>query len=358
MAIPATGKTMAAAGYLDNDSRKLERGKVVAMFVRDNRGALTNISPQNPNGTKAWSPLATDGQIRDDLQLFKKVAGVWQLNPSPNEGFIRFGAFHEGDGPTTMSKTDTDDLMIEQQDDPYDTVITKRDKTFKVSTVETLEDAWRRLRDNLPFTDSNGNNLVQLPGASFDGWGEPVGADLVDRQVLIVREFSRPGGKKAYTVKGYSLCRRTEVGDLKMSKKDAETADFTFKSLNDPFFMGVIVGAQGAQYQPINGMYEWKSEIGVYTAPTTQYTVGVGAASAGTFTLSYGGVGPSSTIAFNAAGSAVKSALVAIDDGYTASDFSVTGSAPTWTVTVPSSGKALTGDGTGLTGGALTVTPV
>ena len=175
------------------------------------------------------------------------------------------------------------------------------------------------------FTDANGNNLVQLPGASFDGWGEPVGADLVDRQVLIVREFSRPGGKKAYTVKGYSLCRRTEVGDLKMSKKDAETGDFTFKGLNDPFFMGVIDGL----YQPINGMYEWKSEVAVYAAPTTQYTVGVGAASAGTFTLSYGGVGPSSTIAFNAAGSAVKSALVALDDGYTASDFSVSGSAPT-----------------------------
>lgn len=354
MAIPSTGKTMAGAGYLDKDPRKLERGKPMAAFIRDNRGAFTNISPHNSDGSVNWGPIATDGALRDDLGLFKKVNGEYVLNPDPNEGYIRFVSFKEGDGPEMDRSTDTDELMIEQDDEVYDSVTVKEDETFTFSSVETLDDAWRRLRDNLPFSDANGNNLVQLPGTTPLGWGQAVGAELVDRQVLLVREFAKPGGVKAYTVKAYSLCRRTKVDKIKMGKKDAETATFTFRALPDPYFMGVIDGV----YQPIKGRYEWASTKGVWQSPVSQYTVGVGATSAGTFTLSYGGVGPSTAIAFNANSSAVKSALVGLDDGYVTADWSVTGSAPTWTVTVPNTGKVLTGDGTGLTGGALTITPV
>lgn len=353
MAIPATGNTMAGAGYLDKDPRKLERGKPMAAFIRDNRGAFTNISPHNPNGTVNWSPLATDGSLRDDLGLFKKINGEYVLNPDPNEGYIRFVSFKEGDGPEMDQATDTDELMIEQDDEVYDSVTTKEDLTFTFSSVETLDDAWRRLRDNLPFSDANGNNLVQLPGTPLTGWGQAVGAELVDRQVLLVREFAKPGGAKAYTVKGYSLCRRTKVDKIKMGKKDAETATFTFRALPDPYFMAEIDGV----YQPVKGRYEWASTKGVWQAPVSQYTVGVGAASAGNFTLTYGGL-TTANIAYNAAASAVKSALVALDDGYASADWTVTGSAPTWTVTVPNTGKVLTGDGTGLTGGTFAVTPV
>lgn len=354
MAIPATGKTMAGAGYLDKDPRKLERGKPMAVFIRDNRGSATNISPHNPDGSINWSPLATDGALRDDLGLFKKVNGEYILNPSPNEGFLRFVSFKEGDGPEFDQSTDTDELMIEQDDEVYDSVATKEDQTFTFSSVETLEDAWRRLRDNLPFSDADGNNLVQLPGATITGWGQASGSELIDRQALVVREFSKPGGAKAYTVKAYSLCRRTKVDKIKASKKDAETAAFTFRALPDPYFMAKIDGV----YQPVKGRYEWSSVKGVYASPVSQYTVSAGAASAGTFTLGYGGVSPTSTIAFNANNTAVKTALVGLDDGYVAADWTVSGSAPTWTVTVPNTGKVLTGDGTGLTGGALTITPV
>lgn len=353
MAIPATGKTMAGAGYLDKDPRQLERGKPMAVFIRDNRGAFTNISPHNPDGSPNWSPLAEDGSLRDDLWLFKKVNGEYILNPDPNEGFMRFVSFKEGDGPEFDRSTDTDELMIEQDDQVYDSVTTKQDETFTFSSVETLQDAWRRLRDNLPFSDANGNNLVQLPGASFTGWGQAVGSELVDRQALVVREFAKPGGAKAYTVKAYSLCRRTKVDKIKMSKKDAETAAFTFRDLPDPYFMAKIDGV----YQPVKGPFEWKSENGVYSGPVTQYNVGVGAASAGNFTLTYGGL-TTANIAYNAASSAVKSALAALDDGYASAAWTVTGSAPTWTVTVPNSGKVLTGDGTGLTGGTFAVTAV
>lgn len=86
----------------------------------------------------------------------------------------------------------------------------------------------------------------------------------------------------------------------------------------------------------------------------TTYTVALGGASAGNFKLSLNGT-PSADIAYNAAASAVKSAIVAIDDGVDAADVTVTGSAGTYTVTVPG---LLEIDGTGLTGGAPTVTVV
>jgi hypothetical protein len=59
-------------------------------------------------------------------------------------------------------------------------------------------------------------------------------------------------------------------------------------------------------------------------------------------------------IQYNAAASAVKTALVALDDGYDASDWTVTGSnGGPYTVTSP--GGVLTGSGAGLTGGTFSV---
>lgn len=83
------------------------------------------------------------------------------------------------------------------------------------------------------------------------------------------------------------------------------------------------------------------------------FNVDLGGATAGTFTLTWNGQ-TTDTIAFNATNATVKTALVALDDGYTATDFTVTGSAGAYVVTVP--GGVLTGDGTGLTGGTLTIT--
>lgn len=82
------------------------------------------------------------------------------------------------------------------------------------------------------------------------------------------------------------------------------------------------------------------------------FNVDLGGATAGTFTLTWNGQ-TTDTIAFNATNATVKTALVALDDGYKAADFTVTGSAGEYAITVP--GGTVTGDGTGLTGGALTV---
>ena len=88
-----------------------------------------------------------------------------------------------------------------------------------------------------------------------------------------------------------------------------------------------------------------------------QYGVGVGAASAGTFPLIYKG-NTTTGIAYNAAASAVKTALVNLDDGYDADDWTVTGSAPNWVVTTPDGAPVTAGTPVGLTGGTLTVEPV
>ncbi len=87
-------------------------------------------------------------------------------------------------------------------------------------------------------------------------------------------------------------------------------------------------------------------------------TVGVGAASGGTFTLTYKGQ-TTAAIAYNALASAVQSALRALST-IGATGCSVTGTAPTWTVqmtgALANDTTALTGSGSGLTGGALAIT--
>lgn len=96
------------------------------------------------------------------------------------------------------------------------------------------------------------------------------------------------------------------------------------------------------------------NRIGVF-ALTATYLVTLGSPSAGAFDLSFGG--NTATIAYSPTAANVKSALAALDDGYTASDWTVTGSTGgPFTVTTP--GGILTGSGAGLTGGTFAVTPV
>lgn len=86
------------------------------------------------------------------------------------------------------------------------------------------------------------------------------------------------------------------------------------------------------------------------------YTLDFGGATGGSATVSLSGRGPSAAIAFNATAAAVKTAIVGIDDGVSAGDVTVTGSAGVYTVTVPGT---LTANGASLTGGTgATVTPV
>lgn len=353
MTRPATGTTFTGAGLNDVDNRFNEnRTGSVAVLVRDARGAETDISPHTSDGSINWSPLASDGQLRGDLLAQFTRNGVWINNPDANEGFHLVGAFAEGNGPTYKPSYDTDEQMIEQSTAPYDVVPTKDDEPFSFNALETAKPVIRRLRNGLRLAASNGDNLVELPGGADAGWAKPSEPELIDRQVLIILTRNR-GGKPFHKVDGYASCTLSDVGNHKVGKK-GDSPELTFKPIPDNYFMAY----QDGLYVPIV-KHTWVGGTGwtdLGTPVPTVYTVTLGSPSAGTFTLTFKGR-PTATIAYNATAAAVKSALVALDDGYSSSDWTVTGSSGgPYTVTAPGGGS-LTGAGGGLTDGNFSVAP-
>lgn len=245
---PTTGTTWDAGGYADVDNRFLEgRTKLVAVAMRDARGTFTDLSPHNADGSVRWSPFAVDGQLRGDLFDKIRLNGVWQKNPSDNEGFEYVGAFKDGSGPTSKPKVDNDPFNIVQSIYPFDYTIVSQTLPFTFTPVETAKPLVRRLENNLPLNAADGTNLVELPGAIGAGWGSPVDSDNIDRQVLLVRARNM-AGKKLYTVDGYNLVRFSDIGEAKLGdKKDSAARDLTFEPLPDGLFMAMIDGV----YKPI-----------------------------------------------------------------------------------------------------------
>lgn len=357
MTQPATGTDWKPGGFGDTDNRFLERGGKIAVLVRQARGTATDISPHNSNGSVKFSPLAQNGQLRDDLFGWRRTNGIWAPVEDDNEGFHLLGAFKEGDGPTTKTDFNDDDYMIEQSNFPYDTDRVKEDEPFTLTPVDTLRPVLRRIRYGLPLADEDGNNLVEYPGQPNTGYGRPVEYTPRNYQFLLMREFNKPEGV-VRTIKGYALCKNNNIGDAKMGKKEAEAAPLTMKPIPDGIMMAVIDG----EYQPVL-MFEWIGGPGydaMYGSPVSQYLVTLGAQSSGTFTLTHSETADdTATIAYNAANSTVKTALVGIDDGFTAADWTVAGSAGgPYTVTTPP-GVVLAGDGSSLgTPGNFSVTPI
>lgn len=243
----STGTEWDAAGLGDIDNRFLERGKLVQALIRDARGAATDISPHNADGSIRWSPFAQDGKWRTDLFAFKRTNGFWVTNTDANEGFHLVGAFKEGDGPSQKPKIDNDKFMVLQSNHPFDADIVSEELPFSFTGVETAKPLMRRLRNNLPLNDpTTGAILVEDPGLYNAVWCKPLNADNVDRQVLLVREKS-VNGQKIRTVEGYALAKLTDMGESKKDKKDSEAAELTYEPLPDGFFMGMVDGV----YRPI-----------------------------------------------------------------------------------------------------------
>ena len=174
MTLPATGTTWDGAGFNDNDSRFLERGKLRAALIRDARGSATDISPHDSSGEVAWSPFAQDGKWRGDLLAFKRANGIWIENPDENEGFHMIGAFKDGDGPVSKPNLKNDDFMILQSNFPFDSDLTEEGEPFSFTAVETAKPVIRRLRNNLRLNDPDtGAVLVEAPGLADAGWVAP-----------------------------------------------------------------------------------------------------------------------------------------------------------------------------------------
>lgn len=118
------------------------------------------------------------------------------------------------------------------------------------------------------------------------------------------------------------------------------------------------VPATGSNPENPMGVNEYIDEPDVTSDDTVddaddEFLVTLGSPSAGTFTLTFRG-NTTETIVYGATAAAVKTALVALDDGFSAADWAVSGSSGgPYTVTTP--GGALTGSGVGLTGGTFSV---
>lgn len=242
MTQPATGTDWDGAGFDDLDVRDLERGKNVAVLCRDARGAETDISPHNSDGSLRWSPFAEDNTWRDDLTIKRLVNGEWLVNPvQPTQKFINTGAFKEGEGPTKNPSIKSDKFMIEQSNFPYDSDLVEEGEMFSFTPVDTANPAIRRLRYNLPFTSPSGDDLVEDPGALNAGWSRPLDGENIARQFLFVRQYKRDG-LPIYKVDGIALAKMDNIGKSKMGKKDSEASELSYEPLPDGYFMAMVDG--------------------------------------------------------------------------------------------------------------------
>lgn len=353
---PSTGTTWIGAHFSDLGPEFLRRGKEVAVLCRDARGAATDLSPHNPDGSVRWSPFAVDDTWRGDLVDRFKVGAFWEANPSANEGFFNCGAFKDGNGPTRKPKITNDHFMIVQNNFPYDTDLVDESEAFAFTPVDTANPGIQRLRNNQHFQDANGNSLIEFPGLPNAGWSRLLNSDNPDRQFLLVRE-RKFNGLPIYSVDGFPLAKLDNIGTSKMDKKDSEGAELEYLPVPD----GICMGFQDGIYQPILTHTWWGGPgwAALNGSPIDEWTVTLGTQASGTFTLTWGVGGTTATIAYNATNTAVKSALVALDDGYSSSNWTVTGSpGGPYTITTPTA-SLLTGDGSLLgTPGTFVIAPV
>lgn len=247
MTQPATGTTWNGAGLSDRGPEFLRRGKDVAVLCRDARGPSTNLSPHNSDGSVRWSPFSQDNKWRGDLLARKKVDGYFVTNTDPNQGFINLGAFKEGDGPTGKPSITNDRFMIVQSNFAYDNDLVEENEAFGFTPVDTASPWYQRLRNNLPFSDTNGNLLIEDPGLLNAGFSRVLSGRNPGRQFLFVRQ-RHWNGLPIYSVTGFALARKDDIGNAKLGdKRDSEGAELTYLPVPDSFFMAV----QDGEYQPI-----------------------------------------------------------------------------------------------------------
>lgn len=239
MTIPATGTTFKEGGFGVVDNRFYSRGPLAAILIRDNRGAATDISPYAAGSppTVNWSPLAQDGNLRDDLFAMVRVDGEWVTNSETNEGWWLIGALDEGNGPDRQPNISQDNAMILQSNFPFDTDLTGEGIDIQFTGVEVFKPLMQRLRMNIPLSDTDGVAIVEDPGADMV-LSKPVDADTVDRQLLLVFSKKRPGGY-IYSVEGYPLVKLTDIGNYKRSKTDPDAASLTYTVLPDPYHVDI-----------------------------------------------------------------------------------------------------------------------
>lgn len=248
MTIPAVGTDWISAGMDLRSPELFRRGTGVAVLCRDARGTATDLSPHNSDGSIRWSPYAQDFALRDDLLLLLKVGGYWQPNPDPNEGFIHLGPQKDGDGPSWKPKVTNDHFMILQDIEPYDTEITELSEPFSVTPVDTGTPWVQRLRYNNPFSDENGDSLIEDVGQQDAVFARTSSAVNPGRQFLFFR-VRNVNGRPVYSCDVVPFAKMDDLGNSKMDKKDSEAAELTYLPTRD----GICMMHKDGIYQPVPG---------------------------------------------------------------------------------------------------------
>lgn len=346
MARPSTGVDFKTSTIGEFNSGNINRGGLVGVGVRDYDGEDTNLSP----GSDFESPFAEDGNIRNDLFVDIKdpSTGLYVPNPNPNLGFHRIGGISE-DGVSREAKVDVDKLKILQSNYSVRSDLQSEEKTVKFTGVEN-KPVMHALRFNRKLADIDG---VGTPDYFF---GKRASTEFTERQLLLFRADKR-GGQPHYTCEPVPLCTLSDIGPAKFHKTDVDAFELTFDSTLDPFFTD-LDGAPLAEGIWISGQ-GW---LNLGNGSVAKYLVTLGTQSSGTYTLTATKgvtVLTTATIAFGATAVNVKSALVALDDGFTAADWTVTGSTGGPYEVTPPRGWVLSGNGSALTTpGSFSVAPV
>jgi len=257
MPAPSVGTTWVSSGLGYFDGSRARRGGLVAVLIRDYVAGTTDLSP----GGAFASPFALDGQLRNDLLITTPVAVS-----ATNQGFWLAGAISPA-GVSRKPKVTSDDLMILQSNNPIRSDIQEESKTISFTAFEN-KPLIDRLRMNKTLTG------IEDVGATAYFQGKPASAPFQERQIILIRSDSA-GGLVELTAEPYPRCVLRDIGEAKMTKKDADAHELTFEVLLDPFFvdtngvpLGDAVWREGAGWRAGGGVPVFPGAAPV-AAPTT-----------------------------------------------------------------------------------------
>lgn len=235
--------------------------------------------------------------------------------------------------------------------------------------VEGVAPSWFRdvIKADLAMRD--GLDALAVSDAQIDGW-------LADRGIYLqytadwqTNEDGKPGDLTAHTWPGYVDVLLYPAGTFWRSLDNVITLgvqypldlvqlnQYSHGFVEDSILVGKRCGDALNARIPlcVNGAIGAREEITCSYSGTSTRTATVtvtGTPTGGTFPLTLGG--KTATIDYNATAAAIKTAVVALDDGYVAADFTTTGGALPGTavvITYPSELGPLTSGTDALTGG-------
>jgi len=188
----------------------------------------------------------------DDLWAILKPGGFFTPNPEPNQGWINLGPQKKGDGPSWTVNVKNDRIMIVQDIEPYDSEITELTQPFGITPIDTGTPWVQRLHNNNPFSDQDGNSLIEDVGKSNAVYARTSSSNNPVRQFLFFR-VRYWNGMPIYSCDVIPAAKWDDLGNSKMDQEETEAATLTYLPVRDQFCMAMIDGV----YQPVTRYRIW-----------------------------------------------------------------------------------------------------